>query len=100
MHVPVGGNIGHLCKVIKQFSSPDRNDIYLKGSSSNWCNTTPVFVPSFSIQAENEMSIEDLIAKYGYGGGAEEVEDNADESETEVEDEGMTYILFSCRNWM
>jgi hypothetical protein len=47
-----------------------------------------------SIQAENEMSIEDLIAKYGCGGGAEEVEDNMDESETEVEDEGMTCILF------
>jgi len=39
------------------------------------------------------MSIEDLIAKYGCGGGAEEVEDNVDESETEVEDEGMTCIF-------
>jgi len=46
------------------------------------------------------MSIEDLIAKYGCGGGAEEVEDNVYESETEVEDEGMTGILFSRRNWM
>jgi hypothetical protein len=52
-----------------------------------------LFVPSFSIQAENEMSIEDLIAKYGCGGGAEEVEDNVDESETEVEDEGMTFYF-------
>lgn len=39
------------------------------------------------------MSIEDLIAKYGCGGGAEEVEDNVDESETEVEDEGTICIF-------
>jgi hypothetical protein len=43
------------------------------------------------------MSIEDLIAKYGCGGSAEEVEDSVDESETEDEDEGMTCILFSRR---
>jgi hypothetical protein len=47
------------------------------------------------------MSIEDLIAKYGCGGGAEEVEDSVNESETEDEDEeGMTCILFSWSSWM
>jgi hypothetical protein len=40
------------------------------------------------------MSIEDLMAKYRCGSGAEEVEDDMDESETEVEDEGKTCILF------
>jgi hypothetical protein len=43
------------------------------------------------MQAENEMSIEELIAKYGCGVGAEDAEENMDDSETEeVEDEGKT----------
>jgi hypothetical protein len=48
----------------------------------------------FSIQADNEISVEDLIAKYGCGGSAEDVEDDMEESETEeVEDEGRICIL-------
>jgi hypothetical protein len=49
------------------------------------------------------MSIEELIAKYGCGGGTEEVGDSVDESETEDEDEdeeGMTCILFFQSSWM
>jgi hypothetical protein len=49
----------------------------------------------FSIQAENEISIEDLIAKYGCGGSAEDAEDDIEESEPEeVEDESKIFILF------
>ncbi|PNF36884.1 hypothetical protein B7P43_G08882 [Cryptotermes secundus] len=40
------------------------------------------------LQAENEISVEDLIAKYGCGGSAEDVEEDLEESEAEeVEDE-------------
>lgn len=49
----------------------------------------------FSTQAENEMSIEDLIAKYGCGVGAEDAEDGMEDCESEeVEDEGKTVQSF------
>jgi hypothetical protein len=58
-------------------------------------NVTKTFLSFFSIQADNEISVEDRIAKYGCGGNAEDVEEDVEESETEeVEDEGKICVLF------